>query len=966
MPGERSQTPARTPPQPGEVPDSTYRIQLNAQFDFAAAAELAPYLRELGISHCYASPYLKARPGSTHGYDIIDHNALNPELGNEAQYRRWTEALARHGLGQILDFVPNHMGVMGGDNQWWLDVLENGPASAHAAYFDIDWTPLKPELRHKLLIPVLGDHYGAILESGELRLAFDPETGSFHAAYYEHRFPIDPREYAGILAHRLPELENALAPDDRTLLEYKSLITAFEHLPPRDTADEAQREERQRDKEIHKRRLGELYRSARPVAEAIDATVADHNGQPGDTDGFALLHRLLEGQAYRLAYWQTASDEINYRRFFDINDLAGIRMENPQVFEATHRLVLELIAAGRVHGLRLDHPDGLYDPAAYFYRLRARMAEATSGGRAYLVVEKILASHEHLRQEWSVDGTTGYETANLINGLFIDPRGERPLDRIYRRFGGERRGFDEILYECKRRVMETSLGSELNVLANQINRISESDPKTRDYTLSALRNALLEVVAAFPVYRTYITSDSVTDEDTRYVDWAVAQAKKRSTDIETSIFDFVHDVLLLRAPARTPASWVRFAMRFQQYTAPVMAKGLEDTAFYVYNRLVSLNEVGGDPRRFNATLGAFHHLNQERAQHWPHTLISSTTHDTKRSEDVRARIDVISELAAQWQTLLVRWSRLNRSKKMQLNGMPAPSRGDEYLLYQTLLGAWPLDPQERPGLAERIRAYMLKAAREAKVNTSWINPNPEYEEALGRFVDALIDPGEHNLFLDAFVPFQERIARVGIYNSLSQCLLKLTSPGVPDIYQGNELWDLSLVDPDNRRPVDYARRRRELKALQETFAAGPHPAAARALLDHPQDGRVKLYLTWRALTLRRAHRALFLEGDYIPLGVTGSHGEQICAYARSRAGARVLVLVPRLIAHLLAAADPPLGAIWADTQLVLPADWGDCTWRNVFTGEALQARKDGDEAHLPIREILVHFPLALLEADGSA
>jgi len=861
---------------------------------------------------------------------------------------------------------------MGSDNEWWLDVLENGSSSAYAGFFDIDWNPVKRELHQKILLPVLGDHYGVVLESGDLRFEFDPERGTFSLHYHEHRFPIDPREYVGILQSTLETLERRLSPEDEDLLDYKSLITAFEHLPRRDQTSAEQIEERHRDKEIHKRRLARLCRRSAPLLQAIQAASAAYNGTPGDSESFERLHRLLEAQAYRLAFWKTASDEINYRRFFDINDLAGIRMENPEVFEATHRLIFQLVSEGKLHGLRLDHPDGLYDPAGYFRRLHehlAARAPAQPEPETYLIAEKILATYEHLREEWAIEGTTGYEAANLINGLFVDARAEAAMTRIYQRYVREELEFDQVLYESKKRIMLSSLGSELQVLATQLNRVSESDPKTRDFTLTALRTALAEVVACFPVYRTYVTAESVTDEDRRYVDWAVVQAKKRSTILETSIFDFVHDALLLQhQPGSTAGqrqALVRFAMRFQQYTAPVMAKGMEDTTFYIYNRLVSLNEVGGDPRRFGSSIAAFHRLNQERAQRWPRTMLSSTTHDAKRSEDVRARINVLSEMPRRWQNLVSRWSRLNRTKKTPTDGRSLPSRNDEYLLYQTLLGAWPLGDYDGDAdeLRRRIREYMLKAVKEAKVNTSWVNPSPNYEEALTRFVDALLQPREHDLFLESFLPFKRRLARLGMYNSLSQCLLKFTSPGVPDVYQGNELWDFSLVDPDNRRPVDYERRRVLLTELKASTAVPDPELAARvnALLGHMEDGRCKLYLSWRCLTLRRAHPRLFAEGSYLPLETEGEHADRLIAFAREHEGRHVLSAAPRLFTALLPEGrTQPLDQVWADTRLRAPEEAGT-RYRNILTGEAIQVERIEGRPWLYAAQIFASFPVALLE-----
>lgn len=966
------------------MPCATYRLQFNRDFTFSQAAALVPYLHALGISHCYASPYLKARPGSTHGYDIIDHNALNPEIGTPEEFERLVEALHSHGMGQILDTVPNHMGVMGADNAWWLDVLENGPAAPHARFFDIDWQPANEALRGKVLLPVLGDRYGAVLENGELQLWFDSEGGAFSIGYHVHRFPIDPKTYPQILGHHLDRLEDRLGSEDPKVLEYQSLITAFGHLPARAETAPEKLTERNRDKEIHKRQLAELCQRSPDIAWFLEETVREFNGKAGEAGSFALLHALLEAQAYHLAYWPVASDEINYRRFFDINDLAALRMEDEAVFEATHGLVLDLLGSGKLDGLRIDHPDGLYHPAQYFKRIQERFLsnaedppEACDPGcdkPIYLVAEKILASYERLPEDWPVHGTTGYDYANLVNGLFVDASEEARMEHVYLDFIGERIDFDELLYRCKKLIMKVALASELNVLANQLSRIARAEWHTRDFTLNGLRSALAEVVACFPVYRTYITEAGGSAEDRRYVEWAVSVAKRRSQAADTSIFDFVRKVLLTEAAQGKPEAYrqgvIQFAMKFQQYTGPVMAKGLEDTSFYIYNRLVSLNEVGGDPRRFGISVAAFHHANQERLRRWPQAMLCTSTHDSKRAEDVRARINVLSELALEWQAYVTRWQRMNRSKKRLVDDTLAPANNDEYLLYQTLIGTWPLEALDESGCkayCERIERYMLKAVREAKVHTSWINPNSAYEEVLVAFVKALFEHPEKSFFVADFQPFQRRIAYLGLFNSLSQTLLKLTAPGVPDLYQGSELWDFSLVDPDNRRPVDYAHRETLLRALQELDASSGErrSACVQELLDAWEDGRIKLYVICKALSLRTQHPALFRAGDYLSLEAKGEKAEHVCAFARRYQDLEAIVVVPRLLARLLAKdAAAPLGSsVWGDTcvQIEHPKPYV-----NAFTGEVISPRGEPEPPHLPIAAVLASFPVALLTPLRSA
>ncbi|MHB1215959.1 MAG: malto-oligosyltrehalose synthase [Thiobacillus sp.] len=963
------------------IPRATYRLQMHRDFTLRQATELLPYLDELGVSHGYLSPILKARAGSRHGYDITDHSSLNPEIADAEDFEQFVAALKRRGMGQIMDMVPNHMGIMGADNGWWLDLLENGPASRFADYFDIDWYSLTEDMPGRVLLPVLGDHYGAVLENGELRLAFDTKQGSFSVFYYEHRFPVDPREYPRILAHDLERLQTRLGAEDAVLLEYQSLVTSFEHLPARDRVSPDAVAERERDKEVHKHHLASLYVGSADIAQFVGENVDAFNGIGPGGLGFNLMHALLGAQAYRLAFWRVAADEINYRRFFDINDLAALRMDNPEVFEATHRLVRELLARGYVNGLRIDHPDGLYDPQQYFERLQA-MAVALAPQPAdanerplYLVVEKILAVHEHLPEAWPIHGTTGYDFGAACSGLFVDGSAEDAFTRIYQGFIRAQPNLDEMVRANKHLIMETSLAGELQVLANQLTRLAKGDRRTCDFTFNSLRSALAEIVASFPVYRTYVANCETAPDDVRYVDWAVGVAKKRSLAADTSIFDFVRDVLLARLAQGRSEGYQQaacaFAMKFQQYSSPVMAKAVEDTTFYQYNRLVSLNEVGGEPHRFGVSLAAFHRENQERARRWPHAMLAGSTHDSKRSEDVRARLSALSEMAGDWHRALSRWSKLNRSKRRKLGNERAPSRNDEYLLYQTLLGIWPFEPPNDDGLAqlsERVEAYMLKAVREAKVHSSWINPNTDYETATGDFVHALLAPDPGNLFLRDFVPFAQRVARVGAFNSLAQVLLRLTSPGVPDIYQGSELWDFSLVDPDNRRPVDYALRQATLQTIRNTCAERGESACVTELLDRLQDGQIKLYLTWKTLRFRRECETLFRDGDYLPLKTHGTRAEQLCAFARQSGGETLVVLVPRLFCSLMGEAGQlPVGeAVWGDTWIELPPERMHAQWRNVLTGQAAVVQPVGEAHGLRLAQVFEWFPYALLRAHDDS
>jgi (1->4)-alpha-D-glucan 1-alpha-D-glucosylmutase len=957
-----------------QVPVSTYRLQFNGTFTFRDVAALVPYLAALGISHCYASPYLRARAGSMHGYDIIDHNSLNPEIGSPEDYEHFIAELHRHGMGQILDIVPNHMGVMGSDNAWWMDVLENGEASEYAEFFDIDWDPIKDELQGKVLLPILEDQYGNMLESGELKLAFDVERGEFSFFYHQHRFPVDPGEYPRILGLHFDAQQQKLDAPHEDFFELQSIATAFSHLPGRCSLSLEQRVERNREKEVQKRRLVSLCTRSGEVRDFLIGNVEVLNGKVSDPQSFDGLHELIKAQAYRLAQWRVAADDINYRRFFDINDLAALCMDNETVFAKTHRFIIDLAAQGKVDGFRIDHPDGLYDPKKYLEQLQRKLTAGVATGNggvqpAYILVEKILTGEERLRKDWPVQGTTGYEFANLVNGLFVDASAATKMERIYRSFSGRSLEFTDLVYSCKKLILKVALASELNVLANLLSRIALSNRHTCDFTLNSLRSALAEIIASFPVYRTYVSGSKVSAEDRRYVEQAVKEGRRRSNAPDLSVFDFVHRILLIEIKGCEPewykSAITRFSMKFQQVTSAVMAKGLEDTAGYRYNRLVSLNDVGGNPTKFGTTVDEFHRANQERLHCWPHSMLSSSTHDSKRSEDVRARINVLSEIPALWRLKLRRWRDWNRGKKRLIEGKPAPTRNDEYLLYQTLVGTWPVETPDDAGwrtFSERIEQYMLKAAREAKEQTSWANSNLDYESALLNFTRAVLERRGKNRFLADFSEFQQQTARIGMFNSLAQCLLKLTSPGVPDIYQGNELWELNLVDPDNRHLVDYDRRRQLLHKLQRSCQSPQQLSTqSRALLANMDAGLAKMYLTWRTLLIRKTKPLLFQQGSYTPLKVAGQRAEHICAFAREYEGRSVVIAVPRLCATLLGQgfSTPCADALWGDTQIEIPDAKGMC-YHHVFTGECIPLGGNEQMRFLPAARLLRDFPVALL------
>ena len=648
-------------------------------------------------------------------------------------------------------------------------------------------------------------------------------------------------------------------------------------------------------------------------------------------------------------------------------------MENEAVFEATHKLVLRLVAERKVDGLRVDHPDGLYDPAQYFERLHRSLtkvtnaAEATGNEPSYVVIEKILTGTERLRKEWPVCGTTGYDFSNLVNALFVDAAAELPIERVYRNFIGEEVDYDDLAYRSRKLIIRVALASELNVLANQLARIALSKRHTCDFTLNSLRDALMEVVASFPVYRTYVSPSSVSDDDARYIRTAIASAKWRSPAGDTSVFDFIGGVLLTSIADRHDAAYrnavTAFAMKFQQFTSPVMAKGLEDTAFYRYNRLISLNDVGSDLHRFGTTADEFHRANRDRLRDWPNTMLATSTHDTKRSEDVRARINVLSEMPPLWRHRVREWKRINRAHKKLVEGKPAPSANDEYLLYQTLVGAWPLQPSDEIDwkiFAERIEDYMLKAIREAKENTSWINRNAAYEDAVSSFVKELLTPGEENRFFSDFEPFQKHIARIGLWNSMSVTLLKLTAPGVPDTYQGTELWDFSLVDPDNRRPVDYPSRQKLFENVRRT-GGGSDALPVEKMLESPEDGRLKLHLIWKTLCVRKQWPDIFQYGEYLPVKVEGEKADHVVAFIRKHEDSSVLVVAPRLVSSLMGGSDlPPIGPhVWGDTHLALSSCWQRGTYRNALTGDQAELSNKENQTHIAICKLLGRFPVAL-------
>lgn len=973
------------------IPISTYRLQLNHLFPLHDAAKLTGYLKKLGISDWYTSPLLKAQPGSMHGYDIVDHNQFNPEICNQKSFVSLARKLRQLQMGLIIDVVPNHMSITGSQNQWWNDVLENGPSSPYADFFDIDWSPPKIELANKVLLPMLGDQYGRVLENQQIKITF--QDGMFFALYYEAKLPLAPRTYTQILEIALPALRSRFDEANPNVMELESLIHALEHLPPRTETDEEQIRIRLREKEIIRRRLSELVTASEEVRVSIDFALEELNGKLGDPTSFDALESLISSQAYRLSNWRVASDEINYRRFFDINELAAIRIEEPKVFSAVHRLMFEMCRKGYITGLRIDHVDGLRDPAKYFHDLQREAKPTSLSPPCYTVVEKILSSEERLRSGWAVDGTTGYDFLNLVNGVFVETGAAPAFNRLYRRIKSDPTNFENEAYECKQLILRVSLSSELNVLARHLERISEQHRWSRDFTFNSLQVALREVIACFPVYRSYTRREdkAINEEDSQHISRAIRRAKRKNPAINRSIFDFIGDLLMLRDPGgiTTEQRDKRrdFVLRFQQLTSPTTAKGVEDTAFYRYYPLASLNEVGGNPDIFGVSIDTFHRKNHDRQQSWPHSLSATTTHDTKRSEDVRARINVLSEIPSRWFRSVQRWMRTNDNHKTIFDGNSAPDLNEEYLLYQTLVGVWPfellfdagLEANEKQNLfaefTDRIVNYMLKALKEAKLHTSWINPDEEYEEAARNFINRVLAPAEENIFRTEFTTFLVPVAICGMLNSLSQVLLKITCPGVPDFYQGTEIWNLTLVDPDNRGHVDYVKRKKFLASLGLNHP--PTPNTVRRLVGKMHDGRIKLYVTVRSLTLRKRMHELFSNGPYIPLSAQGARERNVIAFARinsqQNAQQAVIVITGRLFTSLKiqentlslitqGIAEGVWDGIWDDTYISL----GDTVptggyYVDQFSGLRINPELREGAAVLPLKKLFTYLPMALLE-----
>ncbi|MER3447166.1 MAG: malto-oligosyltrehalose synthase [Candidatus Dadabacteria bacterium] len=924
------------------IPIATYRLQFNYSFGFKEACEIIGYLSQLGISSIYASPIFKARKGSLHGYDVVDPNKLNPELGTVEDFDELIRGLKEHGMGWIQDIVPNHMSYSG-ENEILMDILENGKASSYLRFFDIEWNHPYENMNGRLLSPFLGRLYGESLEDGEIQLKYD-ENG-FNVNYYDLRFPIKIESYLNIITYRLNTLEERLGEDHADFIKLLGILYSLKNLP----ASGEGVVERYNQIRFIKRMLWELYTRNREIKEFIDENKEIFNGERGNPDSFSLIDGLLSEQNFRLSFWKVAAEEINYRRFFNINELISLKVEDEDVFNHTHSLIFKLVGEGKFTGLRIDHIDGLNDPTVYLRRLRDKI------GDTYTVVEKILDLKESLPSFWPIQGTTGYEFLNYVNGIFCDMRNEREFNEIYLDFTGLTISYDDLVAEKKRLIIGKHMAGDIDNLAHMMKRISGRHRHGSDITLYGLRRALVEVMALFPVYRTYINQDVLSEDDKLYIKEAVKRAMRTNPGLLNEL-DFIEQFLLVKfgeyISEDEKKECIDFIMRFQQYTGPLMAKGFEDTTLYVYNRLLSLNDVGGNPNKFGISLEEFHNFSRNRAELWPYSMNTTSTHDTKRGEDIRARINVLSEIPEEWEANIEKWTKINEKKKKVINGKDVPDKNDEYFLYQTLIGALPFYEEEYSTFVERIKNYIIKAVREAKVHTAWIKPDTDYEEAFISFIDEILKPSEKNQFLKEFLPFQKRVAFYGIFNSLSQTLVKITSPGVPDFYQGTELWDLNLVDPDNRRLVDFEKRRRFLNEIKEKRDV---LNLIGELISNKEDGRIKLFLIYKALRARAKRKELFEKGDYIGIEIGGKYKDHVLAFARRKEKSWAITVAPRFLTYLISGDEYPIGGrVWEDTYITLPED-SPFLWMDSFTNRIVKCK-----GTLLMGETLEYFPVTLL------
>jgi (1->4)-alpha-D-glucan 1-alpha-D-glucosylmutase len=939
-------------------PSATYRVQLNKNFRLADAAKILDYLHDLGVSDLYLSPVLTARRGSDHGYDATDPTRINPELGTEEDFDSLQTELQNRGMGLLLDIVPNHMAASA-ENPWWVDVLENGAQSPYASFFDIDWHPHARSLEGRILLPVLGRPFGKALDAGEIQLVF--QESRFFFQYFESIFPLAPRSYHAILDHRHDSLKQILGEENAAYHEYSGILASLLELVRADRRAAETAADRRLRFESARDRLSSLAKSSPEFSIFVEDNVREINGNEGNPGSFGFLQRLLAEQNYKLSFWQNLNESINYRRFFTIADLVGIRVEDPVVFEATHAYILRLVSKNPLAGVRIDHIDGLRDPFAYLNKLQERLAssETRPQGPSYVLVEKILSRHEPLPSDWPVSGTTGYDYLNEANRVFVEPEGVRRIEEIYSSFIGREQDYSDVAYQKKKLVMSRLLGVEMRTLGRQLAELAAQDRYARELPRGQLIDALIEVTACLPVYRTYIRNVDVPAQAAEFIEAAVKEARARTAHLNSACFDFVRDVLLLlNLPHVLPdqrEAWLAFVMRWQQFTGPIVAKGLEDTALYVYHPLLSLNEVGGEPvSSGDDPREEFYRFLRHRLEHWPASLDASTTHDTKRSEDVRARLNVLSEIPEEWKRHLELWSKQNAPYKEKIDGHSVPDPNEEYFFYQTLLGIWPLDPEACNSLLKRLQAHVVKATREAMVHTRWTRPNQRHEEVLQQFAAGILS-SENAEFRHDFRQFQKRISYLGMINGLSQTLLKIASPGVADFYQGSELWDLRLVDPDNRSPVNFADRTTKLASI-----ASISDSELRNLLDRWYDGRIKLHLIRQALRFRRDHRELFRDGEFIPLQVKGRYSRNLIAFLRKRGSEHALIAVPRWLSGLNETTNAA-SFDWQDTRATLTLD-APREWSSLFGRKSVTTERNDLDHSLAISEVFRDFPVALLRA----
>ncbi|MGA1865263.1 MAG: malto-oligosyltrehalose synthase [bacterium] len=926
------------------IPVSTYRVQFNPSFDFNSARRIIPYLSDLGISDLYASPIFKVRKGSMHGYDVVDPNQLNPELGDTEDFERLIAELRSMDMFWLQDIVPNHM-AYDSQNEMIMDLLENMKNSKFYHFFDIDWDHFYDSLKGKLLTPFLGKFYSESLEDAEIQVRYDENGLSVN--YYSLRLPLRLKSYVRVFKHNIGVLEGTLGPNNPELIKFLGTLHLLD-----DLADIKEFKPEYDQVKHAKGMLWKLYTQNPGIKAFMDANILFFNGEKGQADSFTHLDDLLAEQPFRLSFWKVAAEEINYRRFFSINDLISLRVEDESVFTFTHELIFKLVNDKKFDGLRIDHIDGLWDPTTYLERLKEKTDQT------YIVAEKILDFDEKLPPFWPIQGTTGYDFMNQINGIFCRKGNKKAFSRIYDGFIDFHPSFEDLVPEKKRLIIEKHMAGNIDNLAHIMKKIAAKDRYGKDITLYALKRALVEVMSFFPVYRSYINENKFSDTDKLYISRAIMDARRKNPDLvyEMSFIEkFFSPDFSKQLNKKENEQLMDFIMQFQQFTSPIMAKGFEDTVLYIYNRLISLNEVGGNPDRFGVSEEEFHTFNQYSAVHLPHSLNATSTHDTKRGEDVRARINVLSEIPGEWESHLKNWHRINRRFKKRTNNAHMPDANDEYFLYQTLIGTFPFNYNDLPQLTDRIKNYIIKAVREAKRHTAWIKPDTEYEDACVHFVEEILRPGDENIFLKDFMPFQKKIAFYGIFNSLSQTLAKITSPGVPDFYQGTELWDLNLVDPDNRRPVDYQKREHYLKEIREK-AQQDTPGLIHELLENKEDGRIKLFLIYQALKTRRERQDIFQNGIYIPIKTEGRFRDCIIAYAKNYQDRLAITVIPRFLTNLIKEGEFPLGEqVWEDTRLVLPDELSSLSWTNSLTDQPVNG-----EGPLMAGKVFEHFPVGLL------